>query len=71
MRGARDLLPAGLVLIGLMVLAAPSLGGAPKCVPETGVDFEKFKKAQSAAIGVHGIYWLPISVTGSVADVVR
>ena len=45
---------ASWIVIGtMMTAAAASAGTGAKCVPETGVDFEKFKKAQSAALGVY------------------
>ena len=51
---ARVLLPAALLLASMTFAPAMAPGGTgAKCVPETGVEFEKFKKAQSAALGVY------------------
>ena len=54
MKNANAVLLVSLTVIGtLLTPAAAPAGTGAKCVPERGVDFEKFKKAQSAALGVY------------------
>ncbi len=54
MKNKRVLLFAALFAIGALTTPAASVAGTgAKCVPETGVDLEKFTKAQAAALGVY------------------
>lgn len=54
MKHANAVLLVSLTVIGTMMTPAAALAGTgAKCVQETGVDFEKFRKAQSAALGVY------------------
>jgi hypothetical protein len=53
MRTTHGFLSVALALAILTAPAASLAGTGAKCVPEVGVDFDKFQKAQSAALGVY------------------